>query len=70
MHTGEKVSMTLEQVRRRWLPLAVIADQVGVRSFLAVPLQVGGRAIGVLNLYGTDTAVPEPDADLLTVLTE
>ena len=70
MHTGETVAMTLEQVRRRWPHLAATADEVGVRSFLAVPLQVGGRAVGVLNLYSAEHTVPQPDPDLLTVLTE
>ena len=70
MRTGETVEMNLEQARSRWPHLAATADEVGVRSFLAVPLRVGGRAVGVLNLYSANNTVPQPDKDLLTVLTE
>ena len=70
MRTGVTVGMTLQQVRALWPHLAASAEQVGVRSFLAVPLHTGDRAVGVLNLYSADTTVPEPDADLMTVLTE
>jgi GAF domain-containing protein len=70
MRTGVTVAMTLEQVRGWWPQLAATADQVGVRSFLAVPLPAGGRAVGAMNLYSADIEVPEPDADLMTVLTE
>lgn len=70
MRTGDTVAMPLEQARTRWPHLAATADQVGVRSFLAVPLRVGGKAVGVLNLYSAEHTVPQPDVDLLTVLTE
>ena len=46
------------------------AQDVGVRSFLAVPLHVAGHPVGVLNLYSASNAVPEPDPDYVTVLTE
>ena len=70
MRTGVVVAMTLDVVRRWWPQLAASAEQVGVRSFLAVPLRAGDRSAGVLNLYSADAGVPQPDADLLTVLTE
>jgi hypothetical protein len=70
MHTGATVAMTADEARRWWPQLAAAAGEVGVRSFLAVPLLAGDRAVGVLNLYSADGRVPEPDADLLTVLTE
>ena len=70
MRTGETVAMTLAQVAQAWPELGHIAVQVGVRSFLALPLQVQGRTIGVLNFYSDADQVPVPDPDFLTVLTE
>lgn len=70
MRTGVTVAMTLHQVATLWPQRADSANRVGVRSFLAVPLHTGDRAVGVLNLYSTADTVPEPDADLMTVLTE
>ena len=70
MRSGRPVAMTLLQVAARWPHLVRSAQDVGVRSFLAVPLNVNGRPVGVLNLYSDHDAVPEPDPDYLTVLTE
>lgn len=70
MRTDTIVRMTIEEVRVSWPPLGQIADSVGVRSFLAVPLHADGRSVGALNLYSADVEAPEPDPDLLTVLTE
>lgn len=70
MRSGRPVAMTLVQVAARWPHLARSAQDVGVRSFLAVPLHVDGRPVGVLNLYSAAEAVPEPDPDFVTVLTE
>ena len=38
MRTGRTVAVTSEQIWARWPHLASAAEQVGVRSFLAVPL--------------------------------
>ena len=70
MRTGETVSMTLAQVAKAWPELGRIAGGVGVHSFLALPLHVQGRTIGVLNFYSDADEVPVPDPDFLTVLTE
>ncbi len=70
MRTGVPVAMSLPAVQHRWPALGRHAAQVGVRSFLAVPLHAEGRSAGVLNLYSPADEPPEPDADLLTVLTE
>lgn len=70
MRTNLPVRMTTETVGRIWPGLGKIAARVGVRSFLAVPLHADGRSVGALNLYSPRDEVPEPDADLLTVLTE
>lgn len=70
MRTGTPVAMTLPAVQRRWPTLGRHAGQVGVRSFLAIPLHAAGRCAGVLNLYSPAEQLPEPDRDLVTVLTE
>jgi GAF domain-containing protein len=70
MRTGVPVAMSLPAVQHRWPPLGRHAAQVGVRSFLAIPLHAGRRSAGVLNLYSPAEKPPQPDGDLLTVLTE
>jgi GAF domain-containing protein len=64
------VRMTTDEVQAIWPRLGQIAAGVGVRSFLAVPLHADGQAVGALNLYSADAEPPDPDPDLLTVLTE
>jgi GAF domain-containing protein len=70
MHTDTPVRMTTDEVQAIWPRLGQIAAGVGVRSFLAVPLHADGQAVGALNLYSADAEPPDPDPDLLTVLTE
>jgi len=70
MRGGIAVAMTVVQVATRWPLLARSARRVGVRSFMAVPLHVQGRPVAVLNLYSGHDAIPEPDPDFVTVLTE
>ncbi|MET3806146.1 GAF domain-containing protein [Nakamurella sp. UYEF19] len=70
MRTNLPVRMTTEAVGTIWPRLGQIAAGVGVRSFLAVPLHADGRSVGALNLYSSREVPPDPDPDLLTVLTE
>lgn len=57
MRTGVTVAMNLRQVRELWPHLADTADQVRVRSFLAVPLATGDQHVGALNLYSAEDTV-------------
>jgi GAF domain-containing protein len=70
MRSGAPVSMTLSQVTAAWPELGAAAAQVGVRSFLAVPLRAHSKPLGALNLYSADPVIEGIDADVLTVLTE
>ena len=70
MRTSKTVAMTLKQMQQRWPHLAATAEHAGVRSILAVPLPAGGGPAGVLNLYTSHHTVPQPDPDVMTVLTE
>lgn len=70
MRSGEAVAMTAAEVTRAWPRLGRIARQVGVHSFLALPLHVQGRTIAVLNFYSAAERVPVPDPDFLIVLAE
>ena len=70
MQTGAPVAMTDVQLGQAWPHLGVVARQVGVRAVLALPLYANGRSVGALNLYSPKDAVPDPDPDLLAVLTE
>jgi len=70
MRLDRAVAMTIEEFRERWPQLAVAADTVGVRAFLAEPLHARDRAVGSLNLYSARRGgLRTPDRDLLTVLT-
>jgi GAF domain-containing protein len=73
MRTDRRIRMTLTDVRARWPQLADGAQAAGVHSFLALPLHVRDQAVGSMNLYSSDPhgfADPEPDPDILAVLTE
>lgn len=70
MRTGTCVAMGLPQLAQAWPLLASAARRAGVRSVLAVPLHIYGQPVGALNLYSAGAAVPAPDPDFLTVLTE
>jgi GAF domain-containing protein len=70
MRTDTPVSMTTREVGQIWPRLGQLAAGVGVRSFLALPLHAAGRSVGALNLYSAREQPPDPDPDLLKVLTE
>ena len=73
MRTDQQIRMTLADVRARWPRLAEGAQEAGVHSFLALPLHVRDQAVGSMNLYSADPhgfADPDPDQDILAVLTE
>ena len=70
MRTNTTIAMTATEMDDVWPLLARAAREVGVRSVLALPLSANGRSVGALNLYSPVDAVPTPDADFLTVLTE
>lgn len=70
MRTGEQVRAGRSDIEREWPLLGLAATATGLRSVLAVPLHLHGSAVGALNLYSADSAVPEPDRDVLSVLIE
>jgi transcriptional regulator with GAF, ATPase, and Fis domain len=70
MRTGRVVRADRADIQRRWPRLGVAAAATGVNSVLAVPLQTDDSAIGALNLYSHQVAVPEPDPDVATVLAQ
>lgn len=70
MRTDAPVNMTVAELTATWPALGAIATELGVRSFLAVPLHAHGESVGALNLYSPEPAVGPVDADLLAVLTE
>jgi GAF domain-containing protein len=45
---------------RRWRHFASRAESLGIRSCLALPLQVGDESLGALNLYGKRVAAFGP----------
>ena len=47
----EAVQGAIAESAERWPEFTAAAEQVGVRSVLAVPLVVGERAVGALNLF-------------------
>ena len=71
MRTDRMVAMTEKEVADRWPLLAAATEAAGVHAFRAAPLHARGRAVGSLNLYSaTVGGLQDPDADVLTVLTE
>jgi hypothetical protein len=55
-HTGRPVlTPELASAHRRWPQFAAGADAAGLRAVFALPLQIGGIRLGVLDLY-RDTA--------------
>jgi GAF domain-containing protein len=56
MSTGEVVEVHDQSTDDRWTGYRERAITLGVRSSLSLPLLVGGRPIGALNLYGFDRA--------------
>jgi len=72
MRTDRRTRLTLAQVTARWPQLGDAAADVGVHSFLALPLHAQDSSpLGSLNLYSAAVdALNTPDEDLLTVLTE
>jgi hypothetical protein len=54
VRTGSRVYATAGPERPRWARLRVIADALGVRWAMALPLRAGGGWVGSLNLYGTE----------------
>ena len=57
-----------QDAEQRWPPFIAHARQCGIRSFLAAPLVAGGRAVGALNLYGTDSDSFDALDDALVLL--
>lgn len=70
MRSAAPVGMTLSQVTAAWPQLGAAAAQVGVHSFLAVPLRAHSKPLGSLNLYSAEPVIDGVDPDVLTVLTE
>jgi hypothetical protein len=70
MRTNTVVAMTAAQLGHLWPELGVAARPNGIHTVLAVPLEANDRPVGALNLYSSHNAVPSPDPDVLTVLTE
>ena len=71
MRTDRVVVMTEGEVADRWPLLAAATGAVGVHAFRAAPLHARGLSVGSLNLYSaTVGGLQDPDADVLTVLTE
>jgi GAF domain-containing protein len=56
LRTGEVVSVADMAEETRWGPYPQRAMEAGVRSSLSLPLVVGGRGRGALNLYATRPA--------------
>jgi hypothetical protein len=70
LRADSPVSMTVAEVTASWPVLGAAASEVGVRSFLAVPLHVDGEPFGSLNLYSAEPTADLVDQDVLTVLAE
>ncbi len=70
MRTGQRVGVSRAEIEQRWPLLGTAVAALGVGSALAVPLRLAGSAVGAINLYSALSEVPEPDADMLTVLME
>jgi hypothetical protein len=60
VRTGSRVYAIAGPGRPRWAGLRVIADVLGVRWAMALPLCAGGGWVGSLNLYGT-APLEDPD---------
>jgi GAF domain-containing protein len=54
MRTGQVASVENTGERAQWAEFATRAAAEGVGSSLSVPLTVGGRQVGALNLYAPD----------------
>ena len=63
---GEAVaSADLEADAARWPAFAPVAVQMGYHSVQAVPMRVGGKTIGAVNLFRSQTgSLPPEDMDL------
>lgn len=70
VRTGAVVAMDVTQLAVAWPVLAHTALRAGIGGVMAVPIHLDSTPVGALNLYSASPAVPTPDPDLLTVLTE
>jgi GAF domain-containing protein len=60
MRTGQRVTIVDMAKDRRWRRFSARAESLGIRSCLALPLQVDGEPLGALNLYGKTVAAFGP----------
>lgn len=68
-HSGQVVTVTdLEAERSRWPEYCAAAEEADVTSVAAIPMQLGGRRVGALNLYARrrrDWTTEDVDAALV-----
>ena len=61
---------TLHQAEQRWPEFTVLAEEMGLRSYLSAGLGLAGRTLGALNLSSHDTdGFSQLDEDLIALFT-
>jgi GAF domain-containing protein len=62
---------TLQEAEQRWPGFTRLAQEMGLRSYLAAGLSLGGRPLGALNLCSRDTdGFDQLDEQMISLLTE
>jgi GAF domain-containing protein len=59
--TGELVAVSDLQDESRWPEYRQVAERLGVRSVVGLPMALGNRVVGALNLYHVEARPWEPE---------
>jgi signal transduction histidine kinase len=61
---SEDATAAIRSIRQQNPPLAAAIEELGIASFMSVPLRAGGRTIGALGIVSSDPAKRFDGADL------